>query len=354
MTMTRQPLDAVTAPPSATLRDVLESIDRSGLAVALIVDVEGRLVGLLTDGDVRRAVLSGAELTAPALPFATTSPQTVAVGSGRALVLDLMRALRIVAVPEVDDHGRLVGLHTLSDVVGARPLPNPAVIMAGGRGTRLGPLTRATAKPMLEVAGRSILEWIVLNLVGGGIRAVYVSVNHLAEQIEDHLGDGARLGCTVSYLRESSETPLGTAGSLALLHAVRPDLDVPVLVMNGDLMVQFEPATMLAAHERSGAAITVATRPYRHEVPFGVVEIAEESRVAAITEKPTISADVNAGLYVVAPHVLDLVPTGRPSSMPDLIETCLDGELPVNAWPLASDWIDVGTPADLARAKGEV
>ena len=145
------------------------------------------------------------------------------------------------------------------------------MIMAGGEGTRLGELTRDTPKPLMEVAGRSILEWIVLNLVGGGIRDIYVSVNHLADQIEEHLGDGSRLGCTVRYLREEPDLPLGTAGSLGLLRAEHPDLAVPTLVMNGDLMVQFEPEQLLDFHDATGAAVTVATRPYQHEVPFGVV-----------------------------------------------------------------------------------
>ncbi len=350
--MTRRQLDAVKAPRDACLRDVLEVIDRSGLTVALLVDGDDTLAGLLTDGDVRRAILRGADLAAPALPHATTRPQTVAAGSKRALVLDLMRALRMSVVPEVDDQGRLTGLHTLSDVVGPQPLPNPAVIMAGGRGTRLGALTRSTPKPLLEVAGRSILQWIVLNLVGGGIREIWVSVNHLADQIEEHLGDGASLGCTVHYLREEPEQPLGTAGSLALFRAEQPDLAEPALVMNADLMVQFDPDALVTHHERAGAAISVAVRPYHHEVPYGVLDTSPAGTVTAVREKPTVSLDVNAGVYAVSAGVLDLVPPGRPSTMPDLIQACLDRDLVVSSWPIGSEWIDVGTPSDLARAKG--
>lgn len=351
--MTAEALAKVCAPHTASLRDVLERIDRAGLAVALLVDGDQRLVGLLTDGDVRRAVLSGAALTDAAVPFATREPHVVTAGSSRALVLDLMRALRIIAVPEVDGAGRVVGLHTLSDVVGAPPLPNPAVIMAGGRGTRLGALTRSTAKPMLEVAGRPIVEWIVLNLVGGGVRDISVSVNHFAEQIETHLGDGRRLGCSVRYVREEPEAPLGTAGSLALFRAERPELAAATLVMNGDLMVQFDPGRLLGFHERTGAAITVATQTYEHQVPYGVLERDADGTVRAIEEKPTYTSDVSAGVYAVAPAVLDLLEPGRPSSMPDLVQACLDRQWPVRAWPLAADWIDVGTPSDLARAKGE-
>jgi dTDP-glucose pyrophosphorylase len=349
--VTRAALNRVTLSRSATLREVLESVDRSGLAVALLIERDGSFAGLLTDGDVRRAILKGADLDTAAVGFATAQPHTVQAGSGRAHVLDLMRALRISAVPEVDADGRVVGLHTLSDVVGVAPLRNPAVIMAGGRGTRLGTLTRSTPKPLVEVAGRSILEWNVLNLVGGGVRDVHVSVNHLAEQIEEHLGDGGRLGCTVTYLREQADHPLGTAGSLSLLRDVRPGLDVPVIVMNGDLMVQFEPQSLLATHEARRAAVTVATQPYQHEVPYGVVDTTA-GLVTTVREKPTLSLTVNAGVYVVSPEALALVPTQTPCTMPELITQCIERGLSVAAWPLASDWIDVGTPADLARAKG--
>ncbi|HKC26634.1 MAG TPA: sugar phosphate nucleotidyltransferase [Jatrophihabitans sp.] len=349
--MTRRALDAVKAPQAATLRDVLATIDRSGQMVALLVDDTDRLVGLLTDGDVRRALLGGAALPDPALPFATTRPQTVAAGSGRALVLDLMRALRISAIPELDADGRVLGLHTLSDVVGVEPLPTPAVVMAGGRGTRLGTLTREMPKPLVEVAGRPILEWIILNLVGGGVHELYVSVNHLAEQIEERLGDGARFGCNVTYLREDPQQPLGTAGSLGLFRTVRPDLDVPLLVMNGDLMVQFQPEDLVAFHDRVGAEISVATRAYQHEIPFGVVGV-DGDWVRTIEEKPTVTREINAGVYALAPSVLDLVRPEEPSTMPQLIQACLDTGKRVAAWQLQSDWIDVGTPADLARANG--
>ncbi|EWT07550.1 nucleotidyl transferase [Intrasporangium chromatireducens Q5-1] len=351
--MTSRDLRAGCAPRAASIRDALIVIDRSATSVCLLVDEEDRLFGLVTDGDLRRALLRGVGLDAPALEHATTSPHVVESGTSRAAVLDLMSALRISAVPEVDADGVLVGLHTLSDVVGADALPNVAVIMAGGRGTRLGELTKNTPKPLMTVAGRTILEWIVLGLVGDGIRDIYVSVNYLAEQIEEHLRDGSRLGCTVRYLREDPERPLGTAGSLTLLRQERPDLDHPVLVMNGDLMVQFDAAKLLDVHQRSHAVLTVATRSYQHEVPFGVVE-SEDGRVSGIVEKPTLNFDINAAVYAVEPRALEWLPEGRASTMPGLVETCLERDEVVTAWPIRSDWIDVGTPEDLARAKGHL
>lgn len=350
--MTSRELQQAIAPLDASLRDVAMVIDRFASSMCMLTDEDNRLAGLLTDGDLRRALLRGAALDDAALPHATTKPQTITAGSPRALVLDLMRALRVAAVPEVDEENRVVGLHMLSDVVGPKPLPNVAVIMAGGKGTRLGELARDVPKPLMTVAGRSIIEWIVLNLVGEGIRDIYVSVNHLADKVVEHLGDGSRLGCTIRYLRESPEKPLGTAGSLTLLLDQRPDLGESVLVMNGDLMVQFDVGRMLEHHVTSGAEITMGVRSYQHQVPFGVVQADDHQRVTAVSEKPTISLDINAALYAVEPQALLLLPKGEPSTMPGLVQACLDRGRKVVAWTISSDWIDVGTPMDLARAKG--
>ena len=205
----------------------------------------------------------------------------------------------------------------------------------------------------MTVAGRTILDWIVLGLVGDGIRDIYVSVNHLAEMVEEHLGDGSRLGCAVRYLREDPANPLGTAGSLRLLTDARPDLVDPVLVMNGDLMVEFDARSLLGHHRARGAGLTMGVRSYQHEVPFGVVECGADGMVTRVSEKPTISLEINAAVYAVDPAVLGLLPEGAPSTMPWLVEQCVDRGIPVAAWSMTSEWIDVGTPSDLARAKGQ-
>jgi dTDP-glucose pyrophosphorylase len=349
--MLRQTHDFVLA-EGASLREVMASMDVHGHKATVLVTEQGTIGGLMTDGDVRRALLAGTGLDEPALPHATRNPTSVPQGMDRAHVLDLMRGLHIEQVPVVDGQGRVVGLQTLWDVVGRPVLPNAAVVMAGGRGTRLGALTRQTPKPLMPVAGRPILEWIVLNLVSGGVRDVFVSVNYLAEQVEERLGDGAQLGCRVRYLREDPDLPLGTAGSLAILREQAAP-EHPVVVMNGDLMVQFDVGALLGAHTAGPAAVTVATRPYRHEVPFGVVERGPDRTVGALAEKPVLEVEVNAGIYAVSPSALDLVPVATPSTMPDLVDRCIDNGLTVGAWTLTSEWIDVGTPRDLARAQGE-
>jgi NDP-sugar pyrophosphorylase family protein len=202
---------------------------------------------------------------------------------------------------------------------------------------------------MMSVAGRSILEWIILGLVGDGIRQVYVSVNHLADQIVDHLGDGSQLGVTIEYLREDPEKPLGTGGSLALIEDRPTD---SILVINGDVLVEFDARELLQFHRSAGARVTMGVRQYTHSVPFGVVETTAGDRVARIVEKPDLQVTVNAAVYCIEPDLIDTIPTGTMSHMPDLVQQCLDTNQPVVAWPITSDWIDVGTPADLARAKG--
>jgi len=346
------PLSNVCVGPEATVRQALEAIDRGASAIALVTD-DGHLRGVITDGDIRRGLLSGAQLDSPALKFANVEPHVVGPEATRASVLDLMRSLRISEVPVVDGSGTLVGLHTLNDIVGRKRLSNIAVIMAGGKGTRLGALTKDTPKPLMTVADRTIIEWIILGLVESGITNIYVSVAYLAEKIKDHLGDGSQLGCKISYLYEDPATPLNTAGALGLLHHEVPGISEPVIVTNADLMVRYSAADLLAFHSSKNAAVTVAARPYTHQVPFGVLEIGEGRSISSVVEKPTIEFEISTGIYAVSPEALAMVPYMKPFSMPDLVKACIDDTKNVAAWPIESDWIDVGTPKDLATAKGQ-
>jgi len=318
----------------------------------VLVDEHHVLVGVLTDGDVRRGILSGATLDTPALELATRTPTVVVEGTSHANALDLMRATHLEQLPVVDKDRRVVGLHTLAEIVGRPQLESVAVVMAGGRGVRLGEMTQHTPKPLVPIAGRPIIEWVILNLVSGGITRFYVAVNYLAERIVERLGDGSGVGARIEYIREGPADPLGTAGALALLD--RSELpDAPLVVTNADLMVQFEVGDLLDMHTSHGYAATVTTRRYEHQVPFGVVERGAGHTVASLVEKPVLDVEVNAGIYALAPEVLDLVPDGRASTMPSLIEVCLERRLPVGVWAMESDWIDVGTPPDLARARGQ-
>ena len=347
-------LDVYRVGVDAPILTALAAIDAAGGGLCCLVDDDGVLRAVVTDGDVRRALLAGATLTDAVLPHATTAPKVVPAGTSRAHVLDLMGALRLNSIPEIDEEGRLLAVHTLSDIVGGERLPNRAVIMAGGKGTRLGALTKDTPKPLMTVAGRPIIEWVILGLVRDGITRISVSVNHLADKIVDRLGDGSALGAQIDYLREEPETPLGTAGSLTLLpEDVTGDDAPPLIVLNADLMVDFNARALLRRHAAAGARMTMGTKTYQHSVPFGVVEVDGERRVIEIVEKPDLTVEVNAAVYCIDAALVRRLPYREPSTMPELAQMCLDAGEPVIAWPISSEWIDVGTPQDLARAKGE-
>jgi dTDP-glucose pyrophosphorylase len=336
---------AGTVAATGTLRDALAAVDLGGAGIALAVDDEGRLVGVVTDGDIRRALLGGVSLTDAISTVVNESYVAVASSQSRADALDLMRARRLNAIPAVDGERRPVALHLLHAFLEPDPRPNWAVVMAGGEGRRLRPLTETVPKPMLRVAGRPILERIVLHLVGAGITRVFIAVNYLADVIEGHFGDGSALGVRIEYLRE--ERPLATAGALGLLPAAP---SVPLLLLNGDLVTNVDLGAMLDAHHRRGYAATVGVRRYAHTIPFGCVE-RDGDRIVRLEEKPTLIREVNTGIYVLEPWVVALVEGGVPTTMPDVIGQVLVRGDPVGAFEVEDDWIDVGQRDELLRAR---
>jgi dTDP-glucose pyrophosphorylase len=332
---------------SASLRNAMEVLDRGSLEIVLVVSPDGTLLGTLTDGDIRRAILSGASLENIASRYMHRRFTFVTPSANRAEVLDLMRARTLHQIPIVDEDGKLVGLHLLREILGASIRPNWAVVMAGGRGERLRPITDSLPKPMIKVAGRPILERIVLHLVGFGLRRIFLSVNYMGDVIQGHFKDGAAFGCRIEYLME--EKPLGTGGALSLLPE-KPDH--PVLMLNGDLLTQFNVENMLAFHAGGGFKATVGVHEYVHTVPYGVVEQGGD-RITAVREKPTHTWLVNAGIYVFEPGLMERVPKDTYFPLPTLVEECLDFGEPVGAFPIKEDWIDVGHPRELRNARGE-
>jgi dTDP-glucose pyrophosphorylase len=337
---------ACLVPDMGTIRDAMLALDRGAGRIALAVGGKGTMTGVVTDGDIRRALLAGATLDTPLAGVLTRNPIAVGPGEPRAAVLDLMRARRVSAIPVVDGHGIPVGLHLLHEFLERAERATWAVVMAGGQGTRLRPLTDTVPKPMLRVAGRPILERIVLHLVGSGIRRVFLSVNYLGHVIEEHFGDGSAFGCRIEYLRE--DQPLGTAGALGLLP--EPPAGT-LLLLNGDLVTSADLGSMLAFHASGGFDATIGIRRYLHTVPFGCIE-REGSRVTGLDEKPTLEREVNTGIYALEPGVIGLVGRGVPLSMPALIARVLGEGRPVGAFEIEDDWVDVGQREQLAHARG--
>jgi len=336
-----------TLAPEATLLEAMDVIEQGGIELAFVVDPKNRVIGTLSDGDVRRAILGGMPLGKKSSASQVMRRAFISVGPdvGRAEVLDTMRIRNISQIPVLDSRGIMVGLHLLHELIGAVPRPNRVVIMAGGQGVRLRPLTEHIPKPMLTVAGRPILERIVLHLVGYGIREISLSINYLGEVIERHFKDGSDFGCHISYIREKK--PMGTGGSLSLL----PPSDDAVLVMNGDLVTQADIGRILDFHAAGDYVATSCLRPYQVEVPFGVAEVRGD-RLLAFREKPTEQMLINAGIYVLSPKALRMIPKDREYPITQLFETCLSKKLAVGAHVLEGDWMDVGRHEELRKARG--
>ena len=339
---------------SGSILDAMSAIDRGSASAAFAVSAKDVLVGVVTDGDIRRALLGGARMSDPVKPYLQINPVVARETESRTAILELMQARVISQIPVVNDVGQLVGVHLLHELLGRIPRPNKALILAGGRGTRLLPTTSSLPKPMVSVAGRPILERIVNHLSGFGISRIVISVGHLGEVIEGHFGDGSQFGCDITYLREDPTNPLGTGGPLGGLSKLFPELSAPVLVMNGDLVTQFDVAAMLTHHERAGAVATVGAFPYTHEVPYGVLQVDDDGYVESIVEKPLRQELVSGGIYVFNPSVLRKVPTDTFFPMTQVLTECIDGKDKVSVWALDEDWMDVGHPQDLAKARGQV
>jgi dTDP-glucose pyrophosphorylase/CBS domain-containing protein len=340
-------LQRIVVRPTATLIDALRAIDRGAYAIAFVCDDTGRVLGTVTDGDVRRALIAGSDLGECCLErimrreFVWVGPEAT-----RAEVLDLLRARVINQVPVLDGAGRLIGLHTVREMLGPAVRPNSALILAGGKGTRLRPITENIPKPMIRVAGRPILERLVLHLMGSGVRTIYLSVNYLAHMVEEHFGDGERFGCRIEYVRE--DRPLGTGGPLAEI----PTPERALLVMNGDLVTQADLGRLLDFHEAGGYAATFGVRPFQVQIPFGVAEV-EGERLVALREKPTHSMLVNAGIYAISPEAIRLVPRGVEYPITDLFNRCIADGLPVGVHAIEDEWADIGRHDELRKARGE-
>jgi dTDP-glucose pyrophosphorylase len=343
--MTDRPLS-----PGASLFEAVRAIEESRRRLAVVVDDSGCVVGTLTDGDVRRCLLAGGTLDTAVSDAMNPAPLTATVTSAEGYLIDLLKSANVMALPLVDQAGRFQRIVHISDLVHDAPATDArdfafAVIMAGGEGTRLRPLTHEIPKPMVEIGGVPMLERQIERLARAGITRIFVAVNYLSHVIEAYFGSGEHLGVTLSYLRESER--LGTAGALSLLPE-RPA--APVLVMNGDILTTSDFGSLLAFHQSYGAHVTVAAVDYRVNIPYGVLH-SEGAYVTAIAEKPSQRFLCNAGMYAVSPEALDLLPRGSHHNITDLIQTCLGRRLPVAVFPVHEYWSDIGTPDDLEKAR---
>jgi dTDP-glucose pyrophosphorylase len=346
----RSRLASTVVVPTTSIADAVRHLEIAGTGALLVCDEQGRLRGLLTDGDIRRAILNSVPFTQACGTIAAADPVVAPVDVTPDAALRLMDTARefvLNHLPLVDGAGVAVGLLLRSDLAPRAALSLSAVIMAGGFGTRLLPLTERTPKPMLPVGGRPLLERTIGQMKGAGIRRVVVSTHFQAEQITRHLGDGAAHGVAISYLSE--DRPLGTAGALRLLGEVTE----PLLVINGDILTGIRYDELLAFHREQRAEVTVGVRQCDLEVPYGVLE-RTGARVRSLREKPHMEFLINAGVYLVEPSAQREIPPDGRFDMTDLVQRLLDAGRVVACYPIVEYWLDIGRPADYVQAQADV
>ena len=333
--------------PNMGMRDIIQHLDSNNTKIALVVDDHRVLLGTVTDGDVRRAILRGLPLDAPATKIMNPEPTVRPFGQDRGEVLAYLQHQQLKHLPLVDFANRAVDLITLDELLLPRIRDNWVVLMAGGKGMRLRPLTENTPKPMLDVGGRPILETIVRRCTAAGFNKFFMSVNYQANVIRDHFGDGSTLGATIEYIEE--DEPLGTAGALTLL----PDIGTaPLVVMNGDILTKVDPAQVVAYHQENNAMATMAVREYEYQVPYGVIDL-DNNQISNIREKPLERYFINAGIYALDPAAIAHLPTSGAFDMPSLFDRLRIAGHKTLAYPIREYWVDIGQMDDYQRANVE-
>lgn len=332
-------------PVNATIGQAIRNLDQVAIKIVLVANEAGVLEGTISDGDIRRGLLKGVDLSSPLTSVIHRNPLVVPPELGRELVMQLMVANKIQQIPVVDEQHRVVGLHLWDEIAAPPTRPNLMVIMAGGMGTRLRPYTENCPKPLLSVAGKPMLEHIIERAKLEGFNRFVLAVHYLGHMIEAHFGNGERLSVQIDYLRERS--PLGTAGALGLLN---PHPDAPFVVTNGDVITDIRYGELLDFHARYAATATMAVRVHEWQHPFGVVQT-QGVNIVGFEEKPIVRSHINAGVYALDPAALSVLSANAPCDMPTLFERLQAKARRTVAYPMHEPWMDVGGADDLAAAR---
>lgn len=332
-------------PADATLLEALGMLNAlsGGVMTLFATSPDGTMLGTVTDGDVRRGLLAGARLTDSVEKVMNRSFQALTGTADEVERLREIRRRRVRLVPRLDSAGRITEIIDLS--VTPTRLPLSAILMAGGKGERLRPMTLTTPKPLLKIGGKAIIDYNIAALSRAGISDVSITVNYLAEQLESHFAEAVE-GIRVKCVRETE--PMGTIGSAALVERTGPGGDT--LVMNSDILTTLSLEEMYLAHRKSGAAITIAAIPYNVSVPYAILSTDERGRVVGLQEKPSYAYYANAGIYIIANDLLDSLPRSGRTDATDLIEQAIERGLHVGYFPISGTWIDIGSPTDFAHA----
>jgi dTDP-glucose pyrophosphorylase/predicted transcriptional regulator len=333
--------------PDTSILKVLEIIDRGALQFAIVVDTDRKLVGTVTDGDIRRGILKGKSLETPVSQIMNTKPTTTGINESKELIFQRMKLEGLKQLPIVGEDNRIISVEFFEDLIQSKIRSNVVCLMAGGLGKRLKPLTDNIPKPLLKVGNKPILLTIIESFLEYGFNNFLISVNYKAELIEGYFKDGSQFGAKINYIRERMQ--LGTAGALSLL---KQEMEEPFFVMNGDILTKINFSQLLDFHLESKAIGTMCVRPFDYQVPYGVVET-DGMYLKNIIEKPSFQYFVNAGIYVLEPEVLGFIPYNTYFDMPSLFNTALEKGKSTVIFPLREYWLDIGHLPDFNRANDD-
>lgn len=330
-----------------TIKEALEVIEKGAIKIAIVLDEDKKVIGTITDGDIRRGLLNGLDLNSPIDNLYFKEPTIANINDSKESIIQKALSKKLYQIPIVDDSGKLVDIEDLATLLKVTTRRNRVVLMAGGLGTRLRPLTEDTPKPLLKVGNKPILETIIENFAKYGFINITISVNYKADMIRNYFGDGSKFGVNIDYVEETKR--LGTAGALSLLKS-RPQ--EPFFVMNGDLLTNVNFTHLLDFHSFENAVATMCVREYDFQVPYGVIEL-ENSRIVSIQEKPVQKFFVNAGIYVLSPQVFEYIPKNEFYDMPTLFEKLIKSNLNPLSFPIHEYWLDIGRIEEFEKANNE-
>ena len=340
---------SIAVSPNTSFESAILTLDKGGLRIVLVTDEHNRLLGTVTDGDVRRALLSHVGMSAPVREVMWPKPLVAELYWTRDQIISVMESKGLLQLPVVDAEGCVIGIETLHDLSQKQRQDNPVFLMAGGFGTRLRPLTYDCPKPMLKIGDKPILELILQGFVDVGFHNFYISTHYLPEVIRNHFGNGSRWNISIEYLHE--ESPLGTGGALGLLP--HDKINSPLFLMNGDLLTRVDYRSLLEFHLRNPASATICAREYENQGPYGVIQ-SEGHRIVEIIEKPVQRFFINAGIYILSPELIRRVAKSERVDMPTLLEREIASGRNVNMFPVHEYWMDIGRPDDFNKAQEEL
>lgn len=332
---------------NSTIKEALQIIDNGALQIALVVDENDILIGTLTDGDIRRGLLKGLDLNSSIESIIFKIPTIAKISDTKEEILKIALSKKLHQIPIVDEKGRILGIQEIEELIKPKNKTNKVILMVGGLGTRLRPLTETTPKPMLKVGNKPILQTIVEKFAEYGYTNIIMCVNYKSHMIQDYFGDGKEFGVNIEYVLENQR--MGTAGALSLL---KDKPNEPFFVMNGDLLTNINFEHLHNYHIATNSIGTMCVREYDFQVPYGVVNI-KDSKIISIEEKPTHKFFVSAGIYMLSQEVLEYIPENQFYDMPTLFEKIISKGKNTISFPLREYWLDIGRIEEYKKANEE-